>query len=224
MGKILKGLFIILILAVVAIVVMVFIPRQVDVAYTEADLQSYLAKGGVTQNENSASFEDIILGRYESIGVVVVDDFITSAEATAILNETAKENGLMSDVRVKFIGPDKVAASAKITADMSPVYEIFPMVKPYESLINTVVGKTLYIEMDLRKAEGNSFEAMLTSASVGYLPIPLGQANDAGTELGTYTNNVISNLNGFNMEAFNVDETGLHFKGTIPQEVQSRLD
>lgn len=224
MGKIIKGLFVFVLVAVVAGVGLAFLPKSADVAYTEADLQSYLQKGGIILSENSASFEDIVLGRYESVGVREVDDYITSAEATAILNAVSKENNVLSDVRVKFVGRDKVAASAKITADMSPVYEIFPAVKPYETLINTIVGRTLYVEMDLRQAQGNSFEALFTSVSVGSLPLPIDQANEAGTQLGTFMNNLIGNVAGFNMETFYVDETGLHFKGSIPQEVQSRLD
>jgi hypothetical protein len=215
---------VLVVVAVVAVVGLAFMPKSVDVSYTEADLQSYLQKGGIILNENSASFEDIVTGQYESIGVVSVDDYITSAEATAILNAVSSEKRVLSDVRVKFIGRDKVAASAKITADMSPVYEIFPAVKPFEALINTVVGRTLYLEMDLRQAQGNSFEALLTSVSVGTLPLPIDQANEAGTQLGTFMNNLVSRVSGFNMETFYVDETGLHFKGTIPQEVQSRLD
>jgi hypothetical protein len=224
MGKIIKGLLGLLVVLIICVVAMVFMPKTVNVAYTEADLQSYLAKGGIILDERSASFEDIVLGQYESVGVVSVDDFITSEEATAILNAVSREKSVLSDVRVKFVGRDKVAASAKITADMSPIYNVFPAVKPFETLINTVVGRTLYVEMDLRQAQGNQFEALFTSVSVGMLPLPVNQANEVGTQMGSFMNNLISQVPGFNMDTFYVDETGLHFKGTIPKEVQSRLD
>ena len=224
MGKIIKYVLLIIVLVMVVGIALVFLPKQVSVAYTEADLQSYLAKSGTIIRENSASLEDIIFGNYESIGVNVVDDSITSEEATAIINEVANEKSLLTDVRIKFVGKDKVSASAKIDADMSKVYEIFPAIKPFESVINTVVGRTLYIEATLVQGQGNSFEAMLTSVSVGTLPIPIDQANEYGTELGSFMNNLIGNIPGFEMDTFYIDETGLHFKGTIPAEIQSRVE
>lgn len=221
MKKIIKLLFLVIFLFMVVSIGLIFYPKQVSVAYTSADLTSYLAKSGTIIRENSASVEDIIFGNYKSIGVNAVDDMITSAEATAIVNEVSNSQSLLKDIRIKFVGQDKVSASAKIDADMSKVYEIFPAVKPFESVINTIVGRTLYVEADLVQGVGNSFEAMLTSVSVGALPIPIDQANEYGTQLGTFMNELVGKIEGFNMETFFIDESGLHFKGTIPAEIQS---
>lgn len=44
-------------------------PEWVNVKYSDADLQTYIAKGGIVLNDKSASFEDIFVGKFQSGGV-----------------------------------------------------------------------------------------------------------------------------------------------------------
>jgi len=213
---------ILLIVLVIAISVgLLFLPKSVDVSYTEADLQSYIAKGGITLNENSASIEDIFFGSYVSIGRQEVEGVITSEEATAILNEVANLNSVLTNIRVKFVADNTYIASAQIGNDLSMVYERFPATNGYEDLINTTLkGRSIYGEGTLVQGADRPFEADFKNISIGYVPFPVDQANNYGTYLGTEMNRIFDTLPGFSMESFKIDEEGLHFKGTIPTEIQ----
>ncbi len=209
-------------LAVIVVVVgMFFMPKSVNVAYTEEDLQSYLDKGGILLDENSASIEDIFFGNYVSKGRRSVEGVITSAEATAILNKVADGNSILTKIRVKFVADGKYIASAQIGNDLSMVYEKFPVVKDYKGMIDTTLkGRSIYGEGTLIQGSDKPFEATFTNVSIGYIPFPVDQANDYGTYLGTEMNRIFESLPGFSMESFKIDEEGLHFKGTIPTEIQ----
>lgn len=196
------------------------VPKQAGTKFTQSDLDSYLAKGGIILNENSASFEEILAGKSQSIGAKHVEATLTSAEATAILNETLKANSVLKNIRIAFTGEDTVTASATITDDLSQIYTLVPEASKYDSYLSTLKGKSLYIRSSLSH-DGNKFVAKLSSISVGSLPLPVGEANSYGTMLGTALNDAISKVANFDVESFNVDEQGLHFKGTIPQEVRS---
>jgi hypothetical protein len=198
-----------------------FLPKTVSVTYSQTDLQSYLDKGGITLTENSASIEDIFFGNYVSVGRRQVEGVITSAEATAILNEVVKGNSILTKIRVKFVGDNKYIASAQIGNDLSAVYTRFPEAKGFESLIDTTIkGRSIYGEGTLIQGDGKPFEASFTNISIGYIPFPVDQANDYGTYLGTEMNRIFDSLPGFSMESFKIDAEGLHFKGTIPTEIQ----
>lgn len=212
-------------LIVIAVVMgLFFLPKTVNVSYTEADLQSYLDKGGIILNENSASVEDIFFGNYVSVGSRAVDGVITSAEATAVLNAVAKTDGILTNIRVKFTGENTYEASANISDQLDEIYTTFPAVQDYKAWIDTTLkGRTIYGTGVLVKGEGDTFVSEFKSIYVGSLPLPTDQANTYGEYLGTKMNQIISSLPGFNMETFKIDTEGLHFKGTIPTEIRSSV-
>lgn len=212
-----------LVLLIVALGIgMLFVPKSVNVAYTADDLQSYLDKGGILLDENSASIEDIFFGNYVSKGRRSVEGVITSAEATAILNKVADENSILTKIRVKFVADGKYIASAQIGNDLSMVYDRFPAAKDFQGIIDTTLkGRSIYGEGTLIQGSGKPFDATFTNVSIGYIPFPTDQANDYGTYLGTEMNRIFESLPGFSMETFKIDEEGLHFKGTIPTEIEA---
>jgi len=219
---IIRNLFLGLLVLIIVAVALFFIPRTVNVAYSDSDLQSYLDKGGIILDENSASIEDIFMGNYVSKGSRAVDGVITSAEATAILNKVADGNSILTNIRVKFVGEGKYVASAQISNDLSLIYDRYPAVKDYSGWIDTTLkGKTIYGEGTLVQGTGKPFEAQFTAISVGFIPLPVDQANEYGTFMGTEMNRILSSLQGFSIDTFKIDEEGLHFKGTIPTEIEA---
>lgn len=200
---------------------MLSIPKQAKVDFTQTDLDSYLAKGGIILNENSASFEEIFAGKFQVVGKKEVEATVTSAEATAILNETLKEGSVFKNIRIKFVGENKVQASATITDDFSQIYTLVPEAQKYDDYLSTMKGKSVFIGATLSLGTDALFVAEIESLSVGSLPLPVDQANDYGTMLGTALNQKLSSIPNFEVESFKIDAEGLHFKGTIPQEVRS---
>jgi len=219
-----KILWIVLLIPLVAVAVvftMLTIPKGVNVKFSDADLQSYVAKGGIVLNDQSASFEDIFVGKFQSVGVKRVDVTITSAEVTAILNETLKANSVVKNIRIRFTGDNTVEASATITNDFSQIFALVPDAKKYEGYMNTFKGKSLYVKSVLTQGTSALFESKFVALSIGSMPLPVDQANSYGTMLGTAVNQALAKVPNFKVESFKIDASGLHFKGTIPQEVRS---
>ena len=181
-------------LVLIAVVVgLFFLPKTVSVSYTEDDLQSYLSKGGIILNENSASVEDLFFGNYTAVGSRAVEGVITSAEATAVLNAVAKADGILTNIRVKFTGENTYEASANISDQLDQIYTTFPAVEEYKSWIDsTLKGRTIFGTGVLVKGEGDTFESEFTSIYVGSIPLPTDQANDYGEYLGTKMNQIFT--------------------------------
>jgi len=227
MKKILKLLLVLVVVFVVIIgglYLLTSIPKTANVDYTQADLDSYIDKTGITFHDNNASAEDILLENYTASGRLEVEGTITSEEATAIANEVINEKSFLKNIQIKFAGDDKVIASATIGSDLSFVYNTFPIASDYKTVVEAVKGKPLYIETSLIHEQDNTFFAMMENVNVGLVPMPIDQANVYGTEVGTILNRVLNNIPGFEVESFDIDSAGLHFKGTIPSETQSLAD
>ena len=69
--------------------------RVVETQWTEADFNSYLAKGGIDFDESHASAEDMIAGNFISSGQVEVDTVVTNEELTAAANMAMNDNSIM---------------------------------------------------------------------------------------------------------------------------------
>ncbi|MGB7595663.1 MAG: hypothetical protein WBL80_08905 [Erysipelotrichaceae bacterium] len=219
--RILWTILLIPVAAVALVFTMLTIPKAVNVKFNDADLQTYIAKGGIVLNDKSASFEDIFVGKFQSIGAKKVDVTITSAEVTAILNKTLKAGSVVKNIRIRFTGDNTVEASATITNDFSQIFALVPDAKKYEGYMNTFKGKSLYAKSVLTQGTSALFESKFVALSIGSLPLPVDQANSYGTMLGTAVNQALAKVPNFKVESFKIDATGLHFKGTIPQEVRS---
>lgn len=219
--KILWTILLIPVVAVALLFTMLTIPKAVNVKFSDADLQTYVAKGGIVLNDKSASFEDIFVGKFQSVGAKKVDVTITSAEVTAILNKTLKAGSVVKNIRIRFIGDNTVEASATITNDFSQIFTLVPGAKKYEGYMNTFKGKSIYAKSVLTQGTGALFESKFVALSIGSLPLPVDQANDYGEMLGTAVNQALAKVPNFKVESFKIDAAGLHFKGTIPQEVRS---
>jgi len=220
MKKFLLGLLVIVLVVAVGGFAVLGGSKKADVEWTEADFESYLAKGNITFSKDRASVEDIVTGNYRTVGSVRVDTTVSNAEITAILNKAAKDTGLLRDIRVKFRDDGRVEASAVIGSDLSMVYSRYPEAKKYESYLNTLKGKSVYMVGTLERVGNKKFEAYTEKAYVGLLPLPVDQTNDYLERVGTEINNIIGGMSGFSAEAFSFDSNGLYFKGTVPKEIK----
>lgn len=221
MKKILTIILCALLVVVVGVFLLVTIPKRVNVTWTEADLTSYLAKGKVNFNENRASVEDILTGDFVAVGVSVVNGTVTNAEASAIANAASKEAGFLKDIRIKFGDDGTVEASAQIGDNIDILISRFPEASKYKTYIDMVKGKTVYVKTTLERVGNKKFEAMIEQASIGRIPLPVGQLNGYMEQVGTEINATLARMSGFSAEEFSFDASGLNFKGSIPSELRS---
>lgn len=222
-----KGLKFILVLVVVIVVVVggffiaLSIPKTAGVEYSDEDLQAYLDNTGIVFHDNNASIEDIFFEDYSSEGSIYVEGTLTSAQASALANAVINPKSVLNNIQIKFVGENKVIASATIGNNLDYVYDLFPVANDYKTILETVKGKPLYIETSLSHVQDNTFFAELEQVNVGLVPFPTNSANEYGTEVGTILNRVLNSMGGLDVESFKVDADGLHFKGSIPKETES---
>ncbi len=227
--KFLKGLIKFILVIVVLLVVagggILFLmsspAKVVDVTYTEQDFQSYLEKGGIVFDENHASAEDIFAGNVITTGQVSVTATVTNQELTAIANRSMNDNSVMKNVKIKCIGDDELIMSAEI-GSIAPLIEQFPILERFEAGLRLIENKPVYMHATLFYDENTQkFDGVTKELYIGRIKIPTNQANNNLEAGGTALNNAISNLNGFSVNSFKVNEEGFHFDGTIPENIQS---
>ena len=221
MKKILMVLLSALLVVVVGVFLMVSMPKRVDVKWTEADLTSYLAKGKINFNDNRASVEDILTGDFVAVGSSIVEGTVTNAEACAIANAASKETGFLKDIRIKFGDDGRVEASAQIGDNIDLLISRFPEASKYKTYIDMVKGKSIYIKTTLERVDNKNFEAVIEQASIGRIPLPVGQLNSYMERVGTEINAKLARMKGFSAEEFSFDSAGLYFKGSIPSEIRA---
>jgi len=193
--------------------------KKVNLTYTDADLQSYMSKGGIVFGADHASLEDLFSGHYQTVGSNHISVKVTNEEISAALNASIQGNSVIKDIRVKFLDNNKVIASAVVSNDLSMVYDLAPDAKQYEPYLNQIKGKSIYIEGTLVMGTTQPFEAHIDKAFVGSIPVPA-DVNPQTKTLGTMVNDLLKEIPGLNIEEFSFDSSGLNFTGTIPKEIK----
>lgn len=227
--KFLKGLLKLLLGVVVVIGIIVAIAfylisspkKTIEVTYTTADFESYVAKGGITFDDSHASMEDLFANNVTTTGVVPVDTVVTNEELTAVANMSMNDNSIVKDVIIKCTGDDQIEMSCVI-GDISPLVEQFPVLEKYEVFLNTLKNKPIYMSSTLfYNPSTGLFDGVTEELYVGKIKIPVNQANDSLRPAGTELNNILDNLDGFTVNEFSVTEEGFDFDGTIPEKIES---
>ena len=221
-----KGLVkLLIILGVIAVVVVggLYITfrtgKTVKTAYSAADLKSYSDKTGVVFDENSAGYQDYLSGKYKAIGSKAVKGFLSNAEITAIINKTAAESGAFKNFAVKLNADGTAEMSFVVDKNIEAVYAMLPEAKAFDKFIKMAVGSHVYIKEDLNYMGGDKFEATTLEMKLGVIPLPVDLVNDYATPAGTSVNNIISKMEGLQIDKFELVEGGLNFEGTIPTSV-----
>ena len=227
--KVIKALLIILLVLVIILggIIATFFfmtgapsSRVVDTQWTEADFNSYLAKGGIDFDENHASAEDMIAGNFRSSGEVPVDTVVTNEELTAAANMAMNDNSIMKDIAIKC--KDGSLEMSCVIGDLGPIVDAFPQLEKYKAFLGLVRNKPIYMDATLsyNKATG-LFEGVTEELYVGKIKIPVKQANDSLEDAGTALNNALQGLAGFSVNDFKVTPDGFDFDGTIPEKIES---
>jgi hypothetical protein len=110
--------------------------------------------------------------------------------------------------------------SAQVGENLQTIIDSYPEVQKYESYLNVIKNRKIYIRTTLVHTTGNQFEAEIERMSVSGIPLPVGIINQNMLEMGSYTNNLLDDIEGLSIEQFEITDEGFHFKGTIPQQIK----
>lgn len=162
------------------------------------------------------NLEYLLFNNFQAKGFVKVDDYLTAAEVTAMVNSVSLGTSIFNDIRIGFCDDGTVEASAYIRPAVNKISNMFPEVKKYDTLIKSLAGKPIYWRYYLTRVDNKKFEGHTQELRVGQIPIPLSQADEGLKIAGVAISNMISKLDGFSCEEFKFDKQGMHFKGSIP--------
>jgi hypothetical protein len=198
--------------------------KTIDITWAEEDFQSYLKKGGIEFNDNHASMEDVLASNILVTGTETINTLVTNRELTAVANKSMNENSVMTDVKIRCVGDDKIEMSA-VTGDLSNLIEIFPELKKYERYLKLAENKPVYMISSLYYDENTKlFQGYTEAIYLGKIKLPTVEANDNLEEGGTAINNMLLKLDGFSVNRFKVTAQGFEFDGTIPTQIESLGD
>ena len=198
-------------------------PRDLGVTYTHADYLSVIAKDKIqrvdlpadTPPAQSLSFSGSQSASFN----------ITSAEATALLNDTPWPYSPVSDCQVRF--------NADGTGEMSGIMHFD---KIHDYLIARVYTEDDYIaglnylqkfaviqkQMPFYvKGTGSVVNGVITfdvsKLELGRFSVPLSQVNDHKSDLITAARTAGSHVPGFKVNNFSISGGQVHFDGTLPK-------
>jgi hypothetical protein len=194
--------------------------RKPAVKWTQADLDSYINKTNVVFTEDMAGFDDVITGNYTTVGALEIDTFFTNEEATALINASGRDAGIFQNMSMRYLGNNRMEMSAQVGENLQTIIDSYPEVQKYESYLNVIKNRKIYIRTTLVHTTGNQFEAEIERMSVSGIPLPVGIINQNMLEMGSYTNNLLDDIEGLSIEQFEITDEGFHFKGTIPQQIK----
>lgn len=198
--------------------------KTIDITWSQEDFESYIQKGGIEFTEDHASMEDILADNIRVTGISAVNTLVTNQELTAVANQSMNDNSVMTDVKIRCIGEDKIEMSA-VTGDLTNLIEIFPELGKYERYLKLAENKPVYMVSSLYYDERTDrFEGYTEAIYLGKLKLPTGEANDNLREGGTAINNMLARLDGFSVNRFKVTAEGFEFDGTIPTQIESLGD
>ncbi len=169
-------------------------PRDLGISYNEGDYLNSLAKvpGHSVSNAEHACFSCI----YASSGGVAVDKVFTQEEITSQINKLNKLKGPMRDVQVLFNGDGTIEMSGRI-------YEgIFSAPFYVKARIAGVSQRK--VMLDVEDSEASKFK------------IP---RKDAQHALEHVMDDIFTKNPGLGVESIEVGSGTVHFKGTVPKQV-----
>lgn len=228
--KFILSLLIIVVILIAGVYAAVSIPKKkVEVAWTQADVQSYMQKAksnivaGSSAGDGStvkpASLEDLLFNNFIAEGQVDVEGVLTSSEITAMANTVIRGQGIFKDIRMSCRDDGTIESSAYLGDGIKKIVNLFPEAKKYENVIKLAEGKPIYWRFSLERLGEKQFTGHTEELYVGQVPVPLPQAAPGLTEAGSAVNNMIAKIDGFSCESFDIDSQGMHFKGKIPDKL-----
>jgi len=204
---------------------------QVDTTWDEQDFQQGLEKSQVKiENIEELNLETLIKEEFSTQGANEVDNQFTSQEMSALVSKANQAGGPIRDVKVSFGDNGEGEVSFKLSENAIDFLKDYHVISPGSALMDQAVNyvanvannKPVYTSGKLTRTSHDSVNIQLDQLTVGRVPVPNEALHRVGEETERVVNTIITQQNGFHIEELRVDEGRLHYKGTLPSEVEGR--
>jgi len=144
---------------------------------------------------------DLYLGStFKTEGSQQVDLTLSDAEVSAIQNYSNNLKGPINNVQIKFLGDKKAEAS-------------FVTNFTYQG---QKINYPIYVKGDVYNTGPKTFGAKVDKLQAGALSVPGVITKRAESEFTSYVNNILSGINGLDVQKVEINNGSVHFVGKIP--------
>jgi len=218
---------IVLVVSVLLVIRYLKTDMTVEVDYDQKDLETCYEKLEIENDSNTPSLNDILYIRYEtSRSGHPLDVSLTNEEITALFDDVSSKDDFIQDVRFRGTDDGEFEVSFKISNvdDMlSEAEDGYPEIKDYETLLDVVKDKVedsvVYYSGSLDYDSENGFESDSEKFKVGMIPIPDEQQQFIVEALCDLLDRMVVKSYALNIESLSVNEDGIDFVGTFPDEI-----
>ena len=183
------------------------------------DVISFYDKLGLENDDNTPSVEDIMRGNYIATGTIHVDTVFTSEEITSVLNDTAGSSDLFENISVKFVNNDEIEVVANISDEIDEIYELIPELENFDFAIEMIKNTAITYKGKVEYDQENGFSFDVDKLKVGAISLPKKLIVENKDSLETQFNQIISNIQGLNIESVDFEDNNMKFVGDIPAEL-----
>lgn len=191
-----------------------------DVQFDATKVESFYEKAGIDNENYTVSVEEILTGQAIPSGEVTVEQSFTSAEITSVIQDASNKGDYLKDVSIKFSGQDQAEISLKVSDKIEDIYDIVPTLENYAFIIDKLTGQPIYYLGEIVYDEETGFELNAEKIKVGIFKIPASTLSTIDSTIASLFNDTLENMQGFEIEAMEINEDSLDFLGTIPEIIE----
>jgi len=245
------GIVALIILVAIGIFFVLNTGKEVDTVWGEEDLKTGLEKSKIDiENIEEINLESLAKGNFSTQETNDIDDHFTSKEISALISAANNKKGPIKDVKVSFNDDGKGEVSFRlsenfvdflreqITITNNLPWEVEAAEDeekteqdPEKPSLTTLVidyitskadNKPVYATGELSRGSDNSVNINIESLTLGRIPLPQDAIDKVEYETVKVVNSIISPENGFHIEALEIRDDSLYYKGTLPAEIQGQ--
>lgn len=174
--------------------------RDLGVKYTFEDYQNAVVKKAGVE---VPSPEAIYFGSdFTAEGTKKIEETFSEGEISAIQNYSNEKNGPFKNVQIRFLGNNQVEASGFVS----------------HPKVNTAV----YVKGSVIQTGSKSFSVDTTNIIAGSFSIPQPLRGQIDNAFESYVNDILSKIDGLNVEKVEILNGAVKFTGEIPQKVLAK--
>ena len=221
--------------------------KNLDVTWDESDFASGLEKSRVQISSiEDINMEALVRREFSTSGTVEVDAYFTNEEMSALVAAANDHRGPLKNFKVSFEGEGNGAVRFELSEQFTDFLletqileggnipfmqlgsERFLMGAVASSTLtdfvvdyitNAANNKPVYATGNLTRAGNQRIRADIDTLYVGRIPMNDYVIQRVEYEVERIANAIITQENGFHIEALRVEDGKLYFKGTLPAEI-----
>lgn len=189
-------------------------PEEVD--YSKSDRVSFYEKTGIQNDEDKPSIEQILSGKFRASGSNRVNATFTSEEVTAAIADVKGKKDIFENVNVRFVDDHKVEVFATISDEIDQLYEQVPELENLSFVFDRLKDTQIYYKGDVEYSQENGLEFDVDAIKIGLFKVPQNMVSEYQKEVEILFNKTMDQIDGLNIESFEITEDGLEFVGEVP--------